>query len=133
MPFIRWKPFRELEELLEDFPFAHTWDLAADVYEEDNNLVVEMHTPGIDPDRVEIEVEDNHVHIVGSRQEEQEVENKQYYRKEIKRGSFERIIALPYTVVAEDTVASFEEGVLKITLPKAVKEKKSNKIKVTKK
>ncbi len=133
MPFIRWKPFRELEELLEDFPFAHTWDLAADVYEEDNNLVVEMHTPGIDPDRVEIEVEDNHVHIVGSRQEEQEVENKQYYRKEIKRGSFERIIALPYPVVAEDTMASFEEGVLKITLPKAVKEKKSNKIKVTKK
>ncbi len=133
MPFIRWKPFRELEELLEDFPFAHTWDLAADVYEDNNNLIVEMHIPGIDPDVVEIEIEANHIHVVGSRQKEQKVETNQYYRKEIKCGSFERIIALPYPVVAEDSVANFEEGVLKITLPKAVKDKKSSKIKITKK
>ncbi len=134
MPIIRWRPFRELEELFEDIPVrAHFWDLAADVYEDNGNVIVKMHVPGIDPDKIEIEVEDNHLHITGSREEEREVEDKQYYRKEIRYGSFERVITLPCSVLTEKTMADFENGILIIKLPKETKGRAAKKIKITKK
>jgi HSP20 family protein len=131
MPIIRWKPFEELDKILEDFPSfrAHTWDLAADVYEEDDNVIVEMHIPGIDPDKVEIDVEDTYLHVSGSREEKEEVEDEKYYHKEIRRGSFERVIHLPARVVQEEARAEFKDGVLKVTLPKE-QVKKTKKIKV---
>ena len=133
MPLIRWRPFAELDELFEDMRgLSNSWDLAADVYEENGNIVVEMNVPGIDPDKVSIELEDHHLKVSGLREEEEETEDKNYYRKEIRRGSFERIIPVPSGVAIEKTMAEFSDGVLKISLPK--KEAKGpNKIKVKRK
>ena len=125
MPLIHWEPFKDLEELF--------WDLAVDVYEENNTIVVKMNIPGIDPDKIDIEVEDNHLHISGERKEEHEIKDKKYHRKEIRCGSFERVIALPCAVSSEDARAEFSDGVLTIALPRVSEEKKVNKIKVSKK
>ncbi len=135
MPIIRWKPFEELDKFFEDIPFHFTtWDLAVDVYEDDGNIKVEMHIPGIEPDKIDIEVEDNLLRVFGSREKIEKVENKHYYHKEIKRGSFERIIELPCSIVSEAAKAEFSDGVLRILLPKEkVKEKAPSKIKIERK
>lgn len=133
MPIIKWKPFRDIEEFFEDFPFSHTWDLAADVYEDDKNIIVEMHVPGIDPDKIDIQIENNHLVISGKRSEESTVTNKDYYKKEIRRGSFERVIALPASVAVEQATADIKDGVLRVSLPKSTESKESKKIKVSRK
>lgn len=134
MAIIKWHPFRDIEDFFEDFSSFrnHTWDLAVDVCEDDNNVYIAMNIPGIDPDRVDIEAENNYLRVAGSREEEKEVEGKQFYRKEIRRGSFERVIALPSGVEIDKAAAEFDNGVLKITLPK-IKGKVPSKIKVKRK
>lgn len=131
MAIIRWRSFDEDVENL--FERIHEFsDLAVDLYDENDSIIVEMALAGIDPDEVEISVEDNGLKITGVRQEKEEVEDKNYYRKEIKRGSFERYIALPCTVVPEKAEAEFEDGMLKVVIPKK-KAVQASKVKVARK
>ncbi|PIR78013.1 MAG: hypothetical protein COU28_03990, partial [Candidatus Magasanikbacteria bacterium CG10_big_fil_rev_8_21_14_0_10_36_16] len=60
---------------------------------------------------------------------EHEIDEKNYYRKEVRSGSFFRQVALPVPVQEDNVIAEFEDGVLKITCPKA-DENKSKKISV---
>ena len=92
-----------------------------------------MHIPGIDLDKIDITAEDNYLCISGSREEKEKIKNKNYYYKEIKYGSFERVIELPCSIIGEKTKAEFKDGVLEITLPKQTKNKKASNIKITKK
>lgn len=118
MPLMKWDPFSELQEILDANHKRIGWDFAVDVYEENESVIAKMNVPGIDPDRFEITVEDDLLRVAGSRDKEEEVEDKEYYRKEIRCGSFERVINLPCAVMAEKTSASYENGVLKIVMPK---------------
>jgi HSP20 family molecular chaperone IbpA len=61
------------------------------------------------------------------------VEDKNYYRKEIAKGYFERVITLPANVKADKTMANYQDGVLTITMPREEKLESSKKIKVNKK
>lgn len=132
MHFLRYNPFAEIEEALEDIPYMIKGiDLAADMYEDNGNLVVEVHIPGIEADHIDIDVHENVLRVTGSRKEKTETKDKHYYRKEIKRGSFERSIVLPMNVLGDKATANFEHGVLKILLPKeTAKETHHVKIKV---
>ncbi len=132
MAMIRWRPFGELDKFFEELQVPTiSRELAADVYEENGNVIVEMHVAGINPDKVDISVEGDHVRVTGSREEQKETEDRDYYAKEIRRGSFERIIHLPAAVDREKTRAEIHEGVLKITLPKKSKAE-AHKVKVEK-
>ena len=123
MSIIKWKPFGELEDFFKDISFNDFYressDLAIDISEDKKNVIVEMQVPGINPDKIDIQVEDNHLHISGSRQDASETEDRTYYHKEIKRGSFERVVALPCAVKAGEARADFKEGTLTIVLPKS--------------
>lgn len=131
MAINRWKPFHELEEMFEGHS-GYSWDLAADVFEEDGDVIAKMHVPGIEPDNIDIEVEEDHLHVRGERKEEKKVEDKDYYKKEIRCGSFERIIPLPCHVNEEKTTAEYKDGVLTITMPKSRgAEKEGHRIKIT--
>lgn len=133
MPVLRWRPLAELEEMFEEIPTRlSSWDLAVDVCEDKDDVIVEMHIPGIVPDKIDIEVEDNYLRVSGVRKEEEETKDKHFYRKEIKRGAFERTVMLPTAVIADQAKADFEHGVLKIILPKK-QAKKPSKIKIGKK
>jgi HSP20 family protein len=129
MSIIRWKPFGELEDLMKDLSFntfqLKTCDLAVDISEDEKNVFIEMHIPGIEPDKIDIEIEDNHLHISGSRVEEQKSEDRTYYHREIKRGSFERVISLPCTVDAQHVRAEQKNGTLRVVLPKTEQTKRS--------
>ncbi len=134
MAIIRWKPLADIDKFFEDFNVLQHQvgrDLATDVYEENGNVIVEMHVAGINPDKVDIVVEGDHLRVTGSREEKKEMEDRDYYAKEIRRGSFERTIHLPAAVNREKTRAEVHEGVLKITLPK-LNNGKSHKIAVEK-
>lgn len=137
MPIIKWKPFPEVEDLFEEFPFSsfrvHTWDLATNVYEDNGNVIVKMHLPGIDLDQIDIKAEDNYLCIAGSREQDKKVKNKHHYHKEIKYGSFERVIELPCPIIGEKAEAELKDGVLAVTLPKKEKSKKTTSIKIKKK
>jgi HSP20 family protein len=108
---------------------------SVDVYEKDNNVIVESPLAGVDSKDVDISVEDSVLTIKGESKKEKEVDEENFYRKEIRRGSFYRKVALPAPVVSEKAKATSENGVLKIILPKKPGEKKekSTKIKVQQK
>ena len=108
------------------------WDLAIDVYEKDGNVIAEMNVPGIDSEKVEIAIEDNYLKVSGTREEKKETEEKDYYSKEIKRGSFTRTVALPASVKKEKAEAEYKDGILKIAIPKDEKKDGTVKVKVKK-
>lgn len=130
MPFIKWKPWTEFEETFEPFTMlSNGCDLDADIFEDEESVNVEMHLAGVNSDDIDIEVNENMLHVSGLRTEEKEKKEKHFFRKEIKRGTFERAVMLPASVQADKAQAHFENGVLTITLPKE-KAKHSKKVKI---
>jgi HSP20 family protein len=137
----RWRPFldpfEEMDSLISDFmpvPRGRGRQSglvpAVDMYEEKDDIVVETQLAGVDPDKVGITVENDVLCIKGENEKTQEVEDKNYYRKEIYRGSFYRSIQLPMHVDGDKASAGVEKGVLKIRIPKAAEAKpKTIKIK----
>lgn len=102
---------------------------AMDVYEDKDQVVVETPLVGIDPSKVNIEIEDNILKISGQSTHKSEVDDKSYYRKEVRYGSFYRAISLPKAVVGDKANATYKDGILKIAIPKA-EEAKPKKITV---
>ncbi len=138
MALVRWEPFKDLERFFEE-----DWDLfpiiplrgvripEVDVYEEKGNIVVETSLPGIKPDEIDVSLEDKTLRIKGEKKETKEEKKRNYFRKEVKKGAFERVITLPVEVKAKEAKAEMKDGILKITLPKVEKEKaKAIKVKV---
>ncbi|CAG1020129.1 Spore protein SP21 [Patescibacteria group bacterium] len=89
-----------------------------DMYETDSSVVVKAKAPGYTEDHVNITIEDNVLTIEGKVEDEKKDENKKYHLKEMRSESFIRSITLPSRVDAEKADASFENGVITITLPK---------------
>lgn len=132
MAIVKWEPFGELDRFFDEFAPTNGrmgFDMAVDLYEDGNNIVAEMSVPGIDPDKLDITVEGQYLRVVGKREEEKEKKTKQFYSKEIRRGSFERALRLPEPVNENAVKAEYDGGVLKVSMPK-LGEKKKGKVKV---
>jgi HSP20 family protein len=133
MAIVKWEPFGELDRFFDEFPatggLGHLGDMAVDLYEDGNNIIAEMNLPGIEAEQVDVTVEGNYLRICGKREEEKEKKTKQFYSKEIRRGSFERALRLPTPVQEGKVTAEYKDGVLRVTLPK-LEETKSGKVKV---
>ncbi len=128
-------PFDEMDQMMREFwpmpALRHGGSFipAVDVYETKDSVVVETPLAGIDPKDVKVEMEGNMLVIFGESKKEREVDEKNYYRKECRSGSFHRALRMPTSVDANKIKAEYENGVLKITAPKQKKEK-SHKIEV---
>ena len=90
-----------------------------DLYQTDNDVVVEASIPGIDPEDINISVAGEVLTIKGEVKQEKETKEADYHIKERRYGSFSRSITLPTQIVAEKAAADFKNGILKLTLPKA--------------
>mgnify|MGYP000682585844 CR=1 FL=1 len=126
MVFIRrWEPLREFLERFfeEDFDFFFSPKVATDIYETDKDLVVEMHVPGYKKEDIRVSFQDGYLKVEGKAEETKEEKEKNYWRKEIRGGSFVRVFPLPIKVDHKKAKASFKDGVLKISLPKIEEEK----------
>lgn len=123
----------DLDKIFEDLyvvPFKHGYDLAVDMYDDNGSLVIDMNIPGALAKDVDITVENHYLKISGSRKEQTEKKDKNFYKKEIRSGSFERIIELPYEVDDSKAVAEFKNGMLHITLPKKKESESKRRIEV---
>lgn len=136
MELIQWKPFNSLDRLVQDFPAPFRTfgsDLSVDLYEEDGNLVAKMNVPGVEANDLDIVVDSDSLTIEGERFEEEETDTKDYYSKEIRRGSFSRTVPLPRSVNADEADAAYQDGVLTVTMPvEKGQEEKGRKISVKK-
>jgi len=124
-------PFNEMDRFFDSFPSQglSSFAPAVDVWEDENNVYVETPLPGVDPEKVNISVENDVLTIEGSAEKKSEVDEKNYYRKEVKYGSFHRAVALPSAVKADEAKAEYAAGVLKISVPKEERAK-PKKVKV---
>jgi len=111
---------------------ARTWSPAVDVFETDQNVVLEAELPGLDPKDVEVRVEDGTLYLKGERKFENEVKEDNYHRIERSYGSFVRSFTLPSSVDGDKAVADYKNGVLTLTLPKR-EESKPKTIKIVSK
>ena len=94
------------------------WAPALDIVEEGDRFVLHMDLPGMSDDDVEIELEDRLLRVSGERRDQRERSADGFRRIERSFGRFERVLTLPRGVDAEQVAASFDRGVLEITIPK---------------
>ncbi len=132
-PFL--EPFEDIDRFFSDtFPAlknlrerGHSFMPAVDMYEDKDNVIVEAQLAGINPKNVDASIENDVLTIKGKAEKKNEIDDKDYYKKEIVRGGFYRNIPMPTSVDGDHAKAEYEEGVLKIIVPK-VEEKRSSKI-----
>lgn len=137
MPIIPWRPFGDMDKFFDEddlfltaMPQIKAMQPAMDVYEKNGKVIAELNIPGINPDKIDVSVKNQVLQVSGTMEEEKE-EGKDYWRKEIKKGSFQRMTRLPSPVDESKTEAIYEKGVLKIEMPKAEKKaEEKSKIKV---
>jgi HSP20 family protein len=136
MPLVRWDPFRDVMSLQERMNelFERTmrrradeeeglapraWSPAVDIYETDEKMVIKAELPGLKKEDIDIEVRDNTLTLKGERKFEKEIKQENYHRVERAYGSFQRSFTLPGTVKQEAIEATFKDGILEVSLPKA--------------
>jgi HSP20 family protein len=102
---------------------------AVDVAESDGEVVVKVEVPGVEKEQLHLTVADDHLTVRGETRKESTEKRKNYYRQEIRSGSFQRTVPLPVEVDAAKAHAELKNGVLKIALPKS-KQPKAQEIKV---
>ncbi|MFO7594387.1 MAG: Hsp20/alpha crystallin family protein [Pseudomonadota bacterium] len=139
-------PFEEMDRIMEGFfprrwlhPFR--WDLptmsdlgapfdikspGVDIIERDNEVIVKAEVPGVAKEDLDVSVTDNSVTIKGCTSHEETEEKGDYYRSEIRRGSFSRTVALPSSVNSDKAKATFKDGILELTIPKVEKSKRKS-------
>ena len=129
---IRWEPMREMMSVgdlmgqaFDDFFSRSTSTidrygvLHLDMAETEDDVVVQAAIPGVKPDEINISVSGDTLTIRGEVKEDDELEENNYHIREMRRGSFTRSVLLPSKVIADKAKAKFENGILKLTLPKA--------------
>lgn len=148
MAITKWDPFRDImllrdrmnrlfEDLVSTPKFEEsdiiqsTWSPAVDIYETENELVLTAELPGVEEKDVEIKVEDNTLSLRGERKFEKETKEENYHRIERAYGSFFRSFSLPNYVDQEKISAEYENGLLKVRMPKKP-EVKPRKVKIVK-
>ncbi len=109
---------------------TRTWAPPVDIYENGDSLVLKAELPGVNPDDVEIRVEDNTLYLKGNRKFENEVKEQNYHRVERSYGTFTRTFALPNSIDADKVGASYKDGILTLTMPKK-EEAKPKTIKIS--
>lgn len=144
MSITRWEPWSELMTLRDamDRLFQESFvqpgrlltttgvgGVPIDMYQEDGKLVVKAPLPGVKAEDIDISVVGDTLTIKGETKEEKEVKEENVIRRERRFGSFSRSVALPTPVDTKKANASFEDGVLTLTLPVA-EEAKPKAIKV---
>lgn len=103
----------------EDNLVPTSWSPSVDVAERNDEYVVKVELPGVSKDDVKITMQDNVLTIRGEKKEEKETKESSYHRVERSYGSFQRFFTLPTTVKSDKVDASYKDGILTISLPKA--------------
>ncbi len=142
---VRWEPFRDMlslrdmmDRMFEErffrpmMPLA-PWvegGLAVDIYETDDSVVVKTAIPGVKVEDIDVSVTGDTLTIKAETKEEEEVKRENYLRRERRFGSYCRSVTLPGGLETDKAKASYVNGVLTLTFPKA-EEVKPKSIKIS--
>lgn len=133
MNMISYDPFRELRALQDEVNRAFSgslsrgnepgmmrgaWNPSVDIFENKDQIVLEAELPGMNPEDVNISIENNVLTLHGERKFEKKSDGDNFHRVERSYGSFTRSFTLPPTVSSENAEASFDNGVLRLSLAK---------------
>jgi HSP20 family protein len=123
-------PFRELASFFQSFEPNGKEQLTAgsfvppvDVYEDEQNLILKLEVPGVNEGDINVSVENNTLTIQGERKFEKDEKEENFHRIERRYGSFLRTFKLPNTVDSDKVEASYDKGILKISLAKRAEAK----------
>jgi len=137
MHMVRFDPFRDVRvlhrcmggprkvvsqdgsEISENEAVTPSWIPSVDVFEAENEIVLRAELPGLSEEDVEITLENGQLAVKGEKKLEKEEVEGEYRRVESRYGSFFRSFAVPNSVDREKIEATFEKGVLQVSLPKA--------------
>ncbi len=131
MTLMRWDPFADVRQAMdrmleESFRplrvlrgFEEIAPVPLDMYQTDNDVVIKAALPGVKPEDVDITISGNTLSIKGETKTEEEIKREDYLYQERRYGSFSRTIALPASLQTDKAEATFENGVLTLTIPKA--------------
>jgi len=132
MSIVRFDPFRDITSFRDDINrlFARsfgddgvagtrTWAPAVDVFETKDAVVLKAELPGLTAEDVDVEIDDNVLTVSGERTFKDTVEEGRFYRLERSYGRFSRSLTLPQGIKADSVSATFADGVLEVTVPKA--------------
>lgn len=129
----RWHPFRQLSEMQAEMnrlfdnvfgsPAATAserfWAPICDMWETKDDVVVALDLPGVNEKDVSVSITGDLLSVKGERRHQQEVSEDGYHRLERAYGRFERAIQLPVPCQPDKVKATYRDGVLTVTLPKA--------------
>jgi HSP20 family protein len=133
MTIIRWEPARELQSIQQEMNRllgtafdsqtgagngSRRWIPAMDLVEEGEHFVLRADLPGVEGHAVNVELQDSVLTISGERRSEHDERTDGYQRLERAYGSFSRSLTLPEGIDPDAINASFNNGVLKVTVPK---------------
>lgn len=118
-PFSSVKLFEDTLNRFFDQPASsRPWSPAVDIAEDENELTLTADLPGVKMEDLDIKIEDGVLTLTGTRKFENEEKKGGYHRIERAYGTFRRAFSLPDTVDADKVGARFDNGVLKVSLPK---------------
>ena len=135
---VKWNPYTELERTVNELfhqPLGLrpnwddkngellAWQPPVNVYEDKDHVAIEVQLPGIDLKDIDLSVKEQTLSLHGERKAETEKSKDGYHIREARYGKFSRSFALPSTVNPEEAKATYEKGVLMITVPKQEKAK----------
>jgi HSP20 family protein len=121
-----WSPFSQVAALHDEINRVfgvprsfQSWRPTVDFYEDGEQLVLKAELPGVNKSDLELTLHDGVLTLAGERREEKSMENSEVHRSERFLGKFSRSFTLPAAVNAAKVQASFKDGILTVTLPKA--------------
>ncbi len=131
-PMKRWEPFKELMTLREDMDrffnsffgrsaaesYEGVWTPVVDIEEDKDNYIVRAELPGMRKENIKISVRGSLLSLSGERAYESEDKGKTYHRIERSYGKFVRHINLPNEIDESKVKATYQDGILTVTLPK---------------
>jgi HSP20 family protein len=127
---IRWEPLRELASFQTEMSrlmngllegngrTTQSWVPALDVWETEDELVYAFDLPGVDEDKVNVELNEGALTVSAERERTDEVSNDGFYRFERRFGTFSRTIGLPQGITEGAINADYKDGVLEIRVRK---------------
>jgi HSP20 family protein len=114
-----WKLFDEAFDHFFNEPSSlRPWSPAVDISETENELVLTADLPGLKKNEIQVKLENGTLTLSGERKFEKEDKSSGYHRIERSYGSFKRCFQLPDTVDANKVDATYQDGVLRVTLAK---------------
>jgi HSP20 family protein len=140
----RWDPFQELRQMQENMDRlwrsfgtgggeagnVENWAIPLDVVQQGDNFIVKASMPEVNPEDIDVSIENDVLTIRGQTKEEREHQEGNYLMRERRSGSFYRALRLPDTVDSDQAQPYYEHGVLSITFPR-LELKRARRLQIT--